>query len=77
MSHSRWPHPLIYLGPSDPARRIAALNAGSGEASARPKRPSPNREIQALAQIPAPNVEALATAAMIGAPTATPATRRA
>ena len=36
------------------------MNAGSGEASARPKRPSPNREIQALAQIPAPNVEALA-----------------
>lgn len=51
--------------------------ADSGEANARPRNASPTREIQALAQIPAPKVDTLATAAITGAPTATPATRTA
>jgi hypothetical protein len=44
---------------------------------ARPRNRRPNRTIHALAQMPTPRFVTLATAAINGAPTTTPKTRRA
>src|SRR2546427_10858528 len=66
-----------YFGPLTNLVEPAATKGVPFEMRTRARNARPTSETQALAQIPPPKVVTLATAAMTGAPTATPETRTA
>ena len=66
-----------YFGRLDAAARPATAVPGAWDKRLRPRNAMPSNVIQELAQMPKPKFVVLATAAMAGAPIATPTTRSA